>query len=290
MKVSTNKIDALKRELNIEVSSQKVKETFDQVYEQIKKNAKIPGFRPGTAPRHILEKHHFELAREEVIKKLLPESYQEALETENLDAISLPQITDLNLTGDSLRYKAKVEIRPTIEIKNYKKIKIKKRSNDISDEALEKALDNVKKARKIESVDEDFAHSLGYAKLDELKDAFRRELIMHKETENKMQLEAEVIEHLLQNAKFSIPESMLSRRFQELQQELKKNLTKSNLAKEEIEKKENELEPKLKEQAEEQVRVFLILDEIARIEGIERNEQMPQKVMEFLFKNADWTA
>ena len=226
---------------------------------------------------------------DKVIKQLLPESYQEALKIEALDVISLPEITDVSLDSASLRYKAKVEIRPQIQIKNYKRIKIQKKSNEVSDEELEKALDNIKKLRKIDSIDEDFAHGLGYPNLDEFKNALKRQLAAQKEQDNRAQLEHQILDYLLENSKFTTPESLVKKRFLELQHELKEYFSKSNLPKEEAEKKEKELEPKLKEQAEEQVKVFLILDEIAKGENITRDDNMPNRVIEFLFKNADWT-
>ncbi|MDD5005186.1 MAG: trigger factor [Candidatus Omnitrophica bacterium] len=289
MKVSVNKLDALKRELDIEVSQDRVKQKFDAVYEEIKKSAKIPGFRPGTAPRNILEKHHSKLAQEEVIRQLLPETYEDALKKENLDVISLPEITDVNL-GATLRYKAKVEIRPDIDVKDYKNIKIKKRSNEVKSEDLEKALDNIKKLRKVDAIGDDFAHGLGYSSLDEFKEALKRQLVIQKESENKMQLEREVIDHLLKNAKFTVPESLVARRLHELHHEVHDYFAKNNMPKEEIEKKEKELEPKLKDQALEEVRIFLVLDEIAKLEKISRDDHMPNSVMEFLFKNAEWVA
>ena len=155
---------------------------------------------------------------------------------------------------------------------------------------MKKALDNVKKARKIDSINEDFAHGLGYASLDEFKAALKRQLIAQKESENRMLLEREVLDHLLKNAKFSVPESLVKRRFSELQQELREYFTKNRLPKEEIEKKEKEFEQRLKDQAQEQVKVFLVLDEVAKKEGITRDDQMPNKVIEFLFKNADWVS
>lgn len=288
MKIKVNKLNELKRELEIEVGEDKVKEKFDTVYEDIKKTTKIAGFRPGTAPRNLLEKHHSKLAHEEVMKRLLPETYHDALEKENLDAVSLPEITDINLDAKSLRYKATVEIRPDIGIKNYKNIKIKKKTNETNDEDLNKALDNIKKARKIETVDDSFAHGLGYSSLNDFKDALKRQLVMHKDSENKIQTEREVIDHLLKNAKFSIPESLVERRFKELQHNVSEYFQNNKLPKEEIEKQKNELEPKIKEQALEEVKVFLVLDEIAKLESIPRDEQMPQRVMEFLFKNAEW--
>lgn len=289
MKIVVNKKDALKRELEIEVPQDRVKCAFDSVYEQIKKEAKIPGFRPGTAPRNMLEKHHSKLAHEEVIRQLLPQTYQEALKKENLDVISLPEVTEVNLNDVSLKYKATVELRPEIDIKSYKKIKIKKKSNEVNEEDLNKVLDNIKKARKIDSINEEFAHGLGYASLDEFKNSLKRQLTAQKESDNRAQLEREIIDHLLKNSKFSAPQYLVDKRFHELQHELKDYFSKNNLPKEEAEKKEKEFEPKLKEQAEEQVKVFLVLDEIAKREGIERDDNMPNKVIEFLFKNADWS-
>ena len=113
---------------------------------------------------------------------------------------------------------------------------------------------------------------------------------MQKESDNRMLIEREVLDYLLKNVKFSIPESLVKRRFSELQQELREYFTKNHLPKEEVEKKEKEFEQKLKDQAQEQVRVFLILDEIAKKENITRDNQMPNKVIEFLFKNADWVS
>ncbi|MDD5617834.1 MAG: hypothetical protein PHG69_01965, partial [Candidatus Omnitrophica bacterium] len=136
--------------------------------------------------------------------------------------------------------------------------------------------------------DDNFAHGLGYTNLNEFKDALRRQLAIQKEQENRMQLEKEVIGHLLASAKFSVPGSLVERRFDEMKHSLKEYLENNKLPKEEIEKKEKELEPKLKEQAEQEVKVFLVLDEIAKLEKITRDEQMPQRVMEFLFKEAEW--
>ncbi len=167
-------------------------------------------------------------------------------------------------------------------------IKIKKKSNEINEEDINKALENIKQARKLEVVDDNFAHGLGYASLNEFKEALKRQLVIQKEQENRIQLEKEVIEHLLKNAKFSIPLSLVERRFQELQQSIREYLQNNRMPNEEIEKKEKELEKNLKDQAEEEVKIFLVLDEIAKLEKISRDEHMPQHVMEFLFKNAEW--
>ena len=93
MKVETKKLDETKMRLDIEVPSEMVKKKFDEVYERIGKEAKIPGFRPGKAPRDILEKHHGRLAQDEVIKDLIPEAYRQSIEKEKIGVVEVPEIS-----------------------------------------------------------------------------------------------------------------------------------------------------------------------------------------------------
>jgi len=290
MKIEVKKIDQLQRQLDIEITDDKVKKEFDLVYEEIKKEAKIPGFRPGTAPRHMLEKHHFKLAHEEVLKRLLPETYQKAVEQEKLEVMGLPEVTDVNLTPNSLKYKATVEIKPEIKIKSYKNIKLERKDTQAKDEDLEKFLDQIKKARKLDSIDDKVAKGFGYADLAQFKEAISRQLISQKEADNKMQLEDQVIKHLLKNSEFIVPKSLVDRRYHELKEEMEKYFQENRLPEEDRKKKLEELDGKLKSQADEQVRLFLVLDEIAKLENLEKDENMPKRVMEFLFQNAEWSS
>ena len=95
MKTELKKIDNTKREINIEVSDDIVKNKFDEVFERIGRDAKVPGFRDGHPPRDILEKHYSQVAHEQVLKELIPGVYNQALEKEGLDVIDLPNITML---------------------------------------------------------------------------------------------------------------------------------------------------------------------------------------------------
>jgi len=58
MKTEVKKIDGNKRELDIEVTGELIKNKFEDVFKHIAKEAKVPGFRTGHAPRDILEKHY----------------------------------------------------------------------------------------------------------------------------------------------------------------------------------------------------------------------------------------
>jgi len=122
MKTEIKKLEGMKRELNIEVSGEVVKSKFEDVFVKISKSAKVAGFRPGHAPRDILEKHYASSAHEQVLKELVPDIYHEAIHKEGLDVVDYPQITDVKLDREKLAFKATFEISPEIEVRDYKGI------------------------------------------------------------------------------------------------------------------------------------------------------------------------
>ena len=75
MKVEVKKVDEVKRELKFEIPKERVSQKFDEVYKELGKIIKVKGFRPGKVPRHILESQHSGKAKEEVLRKLVPEVY-----------------------------------------------------------------------------------------------------------------------------------------------------------------------------------------------------------------------
>ncbi|MCK9604561.1 MAG: trigger factor family protein, partial [Candidatus Omnitrophica bacterium] len=112
MKTEVKKLDGTKREVNIEVSGDIIKNKFEDVFSRIAKEAKIAGFRPGHAPRDIVEKNYSKHAHEQVLKELVPDLYNEAIAKEGLDVIELPEISDVKLEANNLSFKAVVEVAP----------------------------------------------------------------------------------------------------------------------------------------------------------------------------------
>lgn len=289
MKVEAKKIDAGKVQLDIEVPAEAVKQKFDQVYEKLGKEAKIPGFRPGKAPRDILEKHHGRLAREELIKNLIPEAYRDSLEKEKISAIELPEISEVKLESNILFFRAIVEVKPEIAVKNYKNIKLKYKKVTVSPNEIEKALDNLKETHKAQGAsDEKFSRSLGYPTVLAMRASVERQLFVQKENDGRYHLQEGLIKELLDNLKFKTPQSLLERRLQELVHQAKAQLALRGMSKEQIESQEDELRKELYAEAESQVKTYLVLDEIAQRENIPCDEHMSQRVIEFLLGEADW--
>ena len=156
MKTEVKKLDSNKREISIEVSGDIVKNKFEDVFSQISKEAKIPGFRPGHAPRDILEKKYSSHAHELVMKELIPQLYEQAIDKEGLEVLELPNISDVKLDRMALSFKAQVEVSPEIPVKNYKGIKVTYKKIEVSPEAIKRNIDSLKEARKIAVMDDNF--------------------------------------------------------------------------------------------------------------------------------------
>lgn len=294
MKVAVKKNDALKRELRFEVSKERVSEKMETVYKSIGKSAKIKGFRPGKAPREVVEQEYGALAKEETIKKLIPEVYQEGLEKENLSPLDYPMIEDVELKDGLLKFKATIEIKPEIKIVNYKGISVARKSSDVTDEEIGKTLEYFKKGQdkdgKSGEINDEFVKGLGYPSLESFKDSLRKQMEIDKDRQNREDVERQITDVLIKNTKMTVPQSLLVKQLEYRLGELKRRLKAQGLPEEEIEKKAKEMEKELKDPVERDVKLYLIFDKIAEEENIEVKEggNLPAKVMEFLMKEADW--
>ncbi|MFH1790600.1 MAG: trigger factor [Candidatus Omnitrophota bacterium] len=126
----------------VEVPADVVDRTIKEVYDDIRKHAKIPGFRVGNAPQDLLEKYHGADMREEVLKRLIPECYNKVLTDKKIGPVSYPEFSDIDFAGGrGLTFKAKVDVRPEIRLKKYKGIKVKSKKAEVTDEEVRSALE-----------------------------------------------------------------------------------------------------------------------------------------------------
>ncbi len=288
MKVVTKKSKENKVALDIEIPQDAVLKKFDEVYEKIGQEAKIPGYRPGKAPRHVLEQHHASLAREEVLKSLIAETYQDSIKQENIDVIDMPEISEVKLESNILSYKALVEIKPEIKIKQYKALKLKKAEIKVESPEIDEYLKQLKKTRGDDIEDGKLARALGYKTKEEFLDCLGKQLYLKKENEERARLEKDLIDQLLKNTSFQAPVSLVEKRVHELEHQTEHQLANYGLPEDKIKERLEEFKPKFKPEAEEQVKVFLVLEEIAKLENIKKDDHMINKVVEFLFMEADW--
>jgi FKBP-type peptidyl-prolyl cis-trans isomerase (trigger factor) len=288
MKTQVNKLDGTKRELNIEVNGDIVKNKFEEAFKKIAQEAKVKGFRQGHAPRDILEKNFSSRAHQLVAEELVPDTYNEAIKQEGLDVVEMPSITEVKLERDSLSFKATVEINPDITLGVYKGLKVNYKKAQVSADEIKRHLDSLKEARKISDLDDKFAKGLGYPDLAVFQQAVERQLLLQKEGQERQKAENDIIQGLLKGLDFKLPQSMVNRQLEELLRQAKLDLALKGFPKEKIEEQEKAFLEKLQPQAREQVKIYLVLAAVAKKENIPLDDHMPSKVMELLLREADW--
>lgn len=288
MKVEAKKLDASKVQLDIEVPQETVKKKFEEVYEKVGKEARIPGFRPGKAPRDILEKHHGRLIQDEVIKGLIPEAYRGSIEREKIDVVEMPEISQVKLESHILSFRAVVEVKPQIEIKDYKNIKLKYKKIAVAPQEIDKSLDSFKESHKISALDDKFAKGLGYITLADMRSSIERRLLTQKEDELRRQLQEDLLKQILDKARFRVPPSLIAQRLEELVKDAKVQLALRQVPREQIASHDEKLRKELLPEAESQVKSFLVLEAIAKKENITDTEHLTQRTIEFLLSEADW--
>ena len=297
MKSSIKKLKNCKHCFEVSLPAEKVKEAFDEVYSGIGKYASVSGFRQGKAPRDLLELHFSKTAREEVLKKLIPETYEKIMEENKLEAIGYPDVSDVKLDiKEGFSYKASIETRPEINLKNYKGLKLKKKGAEVNEEDLAKNLEylrelhsqnvpkegSAEKEKVLPKLDDEFAKDLGFENLDKLKGAVRENLKVKLEEESAGDLEAQIISKLLDAMDFEVPETLVNSEKERLMKDADMRIKYM----EAIQKKENpdkkftleekdkkELEENAYKQAVRQVKAFFILDKIAQVEKIYLKEE-----------------
>jgi len=293
MKLTVNKVDALKRKLHFEIPKERVSEKMNQVYNEISKVAKVKGFRPGKAPRQVVEADHGALAREETLKKLIPEVYEEGLKQEDISPLEMPDIKDVEFKDGKIKFTAEVTIKPDVKISEYKGIKVQRKSSQVTEEDINKTLDYFKTSQGKDvktEIDDEFARGLGYPSLEEFKKSLKTQMEIDKDRQNRVDVENQIVEALLKNSKLTVPQSLVKKQLDRRVQDAISRMKQQGLPEEEISKKVKELEKELKEPVEKDIKVYLVLDKIAELEKVQigGKESLPAKVMEFLMKKAEW--
>ncbi|MDD4955292.1 MAG: trigger factor [Candidatus Omnitrophica bacterium] len=294
MKVEIKKVDKLKRIIKAQLSGEDFEKEKKEAYKEIGKSMKIDGFRQGTAPLEVLEKHHSKALKEEFLRKMLPVYYEKAITEVNLTPAGLPRIYDVELTDAQLSFAAEFNVRPEIELKetDYRGIKIKEKKFEIKEEEIEKVIANlkegIKKTLNKDLTDDELCKWAGYATASEFKDAVRIEISIEKLRERRKRIDSSISQHLLKTIDTALPQNEVEHYHKELVNREIHNLKLRNVPDEDIEKYKKEIEDKLKPLAEDEIKLYYILEAIAKKESLKAENNLGEVVLGFLLSVAKY--
>ena len=139
--VTVENLAPCKKLVRVEVEATKVDETLDNVTRQFQREANLPGFRPGKAPRDMVVRKYAKDIEDEAKRKLISEAYKSALEEQKLDVLGYPDIEEIQFSrGQPLQFAATIETSPEFELPEYRGIPVKREARSVTDEDVEKAL------------------------------------------------------------------------------------------------------------------------------------------------------
>jgi trigger factor len=162
MKVTVEDKSSVKKILHIEVPQEDVVQELDNAYTQLKKTAKIKGFRPGKAPRSVLTRLYGKDVNADVTGKLIQAGFLEALKETALKIVGSPKVDPPELKDQApYTFDAEVEIRPEIADVEFKGLALNKTKYDMSESEVELQLKMLRKnLAKREKIEEDRAIKL----------------------------------------------------------------------------------------------------------------------------------
>jgi trigger factor len=146
VKVETERKPGSQVVLSVEVPVEQVSRSIDQAYSRLAPKVRIAGFRPGKAPRPMVERElGWQALRQEALDLLLPTAYDAALDEAGLDPIDVPRVEVEQFDrGQPMRFKATVSIKPEITLGDYSDIRVPRPRTEVTEKDVDETIDRLR--------------------------------------------------------------------------------------------------------------------------------------------------
>lgn len=147
MQVNVEKISPVLVELSVEIGADRVKTEVEKAFRAVAKTARVKGFRPGKAPRQVLDHVYGARVAADVAQRLIDETYQQAVQEHKVQPVADPALETPRLErGKAYNYKARVEVLPEIEDVKYEGLEAKRPAVQVTDEEVKAELEELRRA------------------------------------------------------------------------------------------------------------------------------------------------
>ena len=141
MNITVENLAPCRKLLRVELDAKSVDEIFDAITKDYQKQASLPGFRPGKAPRDMVAKKYEADIADEAKRRLIGDNYRKALDEKKIQAIGHPDIEEIQFgRGQNLQFAATIETAPEFELPEYKGLPVKRETKSVTDEDVERAI------------------------------------------------------------------------------------------------------------------------------------------------------
>ncbi len=147
MQVTVENAKPSRKKIQIEVEPEKIKKKKDEIVREIRKTASIKGFRKGKVPKEIILKTYKNDIENDLKRELMIEAYEFAIQDNKIETVSDPAFTNVEFDEEKgLSFVATVDVKPEIDLKEYKGIEITAKPIEITEEDINKVLDQLRDA------------------------------------------------------------------------------------------------------------------------------------------------
>jgi trigger factor len=146
MQVTVQRLSPVLVEFDVQIGAERVRDELDKAYNQVARSARVPGFRPGKAPRKVLSHYYGAKVQADVVQRLVDETFPKAISDQQLQPVTRPAIETPKLVEDGpFTYKARVEVLPKIESVEYESLEAKRPKVEVLEEEIEKEIETLRR-------------------------------------------------------------------------------------------------------------------------------------------------
>jgi trigger factor len=152
MKTELKEVSPTRKQIDIEIEADAVREVYDRISDRYAKGANVPGFRPGHAPRGVVRTRFKDQIRTEVLRELLPDAVQKAITEHNVEALGEPELNLDNSEGldelgqKPITFNVNVDVLPEIKLDKYKGLEATRRTRPVKDEDVDRVLEQLRES------------------------------------------------------------------------------------------------------------------------------------------------
>jgi len=139
-------VSSVKKEVEVEIPADLIANESKRVTNEFARQAKIPGFRPGKVPAAVVRNRFAKEIQEEVMSRLLPVTFRDAVADRGVEPVGDPQLEHLDpfIEGAAVKYKAAFEVKPQIELAEYRGIEIDEKKVEVADADVDAMIERMR--------------------------------------------------------------------------------------------------------------------------------------------------
>jgi len=139
-------LSSVKKSVEVEIPADLISNEAKRVTNEFSRHAKLPGFRPGKVPTNIVRTRFAKEIQDEVMSRLLPRSFHDAIADKGVEPVGDPQLQHIDpyIEGAPVKYKAEFEVKPHIELREYRGIEIDEPKIEVNDGDVDSMIERLR--------------------------------------------------------------------------------------------------------------------------------------------------